>query len=171
VPVLRYDVELTSSGYLYLTAALASARFPNDAVLATVEAGNLILWPTSGASTGGLLLKQRNPAGDRCVLISEVIPPDTPPGMKQALWDENRFRLTVELMAASAVGCNTLIEQENGRWVVYLEVGFWEAGGETPISVTRSRINDYASLRDAEVAASWIQRSSDRNVTRPAEGG
>ena len=163
-------MELTNSGYLYMTAELASARFPNDAVLATIEAGNLILWPTSGASAGGLILKQRNTAGDRCVLISEVIPPDTPPGIKTALWDESRFRLTVELVAARAVGCNTLIEQENGRWVVYLEVGFWNAGGETPISVNRSRINDYPTLRDAEVAASWIQRSSNRNVTRPVEG-
>ncbi len=167
--VLRYEVELTTGGYLYLSAELAAARFPHDAVVATLEGRDLVLWPTSGASAGGLILKQRNAAGDRCVLISEMIPPGTSAGKKEAVWDEQQFRLRIELEPARAVGSSTFIQEEQGRWVVYLEVGFWEAG-DTPMKVTRSRINDYPTRHDAEVAASWIQRSSDRGVSRPVEG-
>ena len=168
--VSRYEVELTSSGYLYLNAELASTRFPNDAVVATLDAGSLVLWPTSGAFAGGLPLKQRNRAGDRCVLISEILPSETSPGMKEAVWDDERFRLCVSLAVTRAVASNAVVEEEYGRWVVYLEVGFWETGGAQPLKISRSRINDYPTRRDAEVAASWIQRSSDRNVTRPVEG-
>ncbi len=167
-------MELTTSGYLYLNADLAATHFPNDAVVATIDAGKLILWPTSGASAGGLLLKQRNSAGDRCVLMSEIMPPETTPGKKEALWDQQRFHLSIDLHTQvfnSAIAAQTFIQEEKGRWVVYLEVGFWETGEGSPIKVVRSRINDYATRRDAEVAASWIQRSAERNVTRPVEGG
>ena len=76
--------------------------------------------------------------------------------MKDALWDEQRFHLRIALAAPRAVASNTVIEEEQGRWVVYLEVGFWEAAGasESPIEVTRRRIKDYPTRRDAEVAAS-----------------
>lgn len=173
MPVLRYEVELTATGYLYLNAGLAAARFPSDAVFAALEAQNLFLWPTSGASAGGLLLKQRNPMGDRCVLISEVIPPTIVPGKKEAVWDEHRFRLSINLAASAAsaaLGATTDIREENGRWAVYLDVGFWEQAAGGPLKVVRNRINDYSTRRDAEVAASWILRSADRNVTRPVEG-
>ena len=171
--VLRYEVELTNSGYLYLSADLASLRFPSDALVAKLDVSRLILWPTSGASAGGMILKQRNPAGDRCVLMSEVIPPEAIPGKKEAVWDEQRFQLSIELNSTSfrqAIGSNTIIQEENGRWVVYLEVGFWEAGASAPLQITRSRISDYSTRRDAEVAASWMQRSAERKVTRPVEG-
>jgi len=167
-------VELTTSGYLYLSADLARTRFPHDAVLATLDGQDLLLWPTSGSSAGGLLLKQRNAIGDRSVLISEILPPDTTSGNKDAFWDERRFTLCVPLstqLDSHAIGANTTIENENGRWVVYLEVGFWEKTPDTPLKTTRQRIKDYPTRRDAEVAASWIQRSADRNVKRPLEGG
>ena len=169
--LLRYEVELTSTCYLNLSADLAARLFPQDVASATVEAGELVLWPMRGAGAGGLLLKQRNLAGDRCVLISEMIPPEVTPGMKDALWDTERFHLRITLAAPRAVASKTVIEEEQGRWVVYLEVGFWEAAvaGEVPIQVTRRRIKDYPTRRDAEVAASWIQRSTDRNVSRPRE--
>ena len=170
MPALKYEVELTSHGYLYLNAALAAKHFPHDAVLATLDAGQLTLWPTSGAFAGGLPLKQRNMAGDRCVLIVEVIPPDTPPGTKDAFWDEQQCRLCVALSSSQAVASHTVIEEEKGRWVVYLEVGFWQTGKETPITVTRTRIKDYSTRQEAEVAASWIQRSTDRSISRPSEG-
>ncbi len=171
MPVSRYEVELTHTGYLYLKADLAASRFPHDVVSATVENGELVLWPMRGAAAGGLLLKQRNLAGERCVLISEVIPPEVVPGIKEAVWDEERFHLRIQLAAPRAVGSHTVIEEEQGRWVVYLEVGFWESAGagEGPVQVTRRRIKDYSTRRDAEVAASWIARSTDRSVTRPRE--
>lgn len=171
MPVSRYEVELTHNGYLYLNADLAASRFPHDVVSATVEAGELVLWPMRGAAAGGLLLKQRNLAGDRCVLISEVVPRDVTPGVKEALWDEERFHLRIQLAAPRAVGSHTVIEEQQGRWVVYLEVGFWESAGasESPIQTTRQRIKDYSTRREAEVAALWIERSTDRGVTRPRE--
>jgi len=173
VSVLRYEVELTTTGYLCLGVELASTRFPNDAVLATVDGDDLLLWPTSGSFAGGLLLKQRNAAGDRSVLISEFVPAGTPAGKKEAHWDERWHALRVALnspVPRQAVGANTSIEEQNGRWVVFLEIGFWETAEDAPLKVTRRRINDYATRRDAEIAAAWIQRSVDRNVGRPAEG-
>lgn len=104
VPVSRYEVELTHHGYLYLNADLAARRFPHDVVSATVEAGELVFWPMRGAAAGGLLLKQRNLAGDRCVLIAEFIPPEVTPGRKEALWDDERFHLRIQLAGPRAVG-------------------------------------------------------------------
>jgi hypothetical protein len=101
--------------------------------------------------------------------MSEVIPLETAPGIKEALWDEQRFHLRVQLAAPHAVGSHTVIEEEEGRWVVYLEVGFWEAAQEGPIHTNRRRIKDYATRREAEVAASWIERSTDRSMIRPRE--
>jgi hypothetical protein len=173
MPVSRYEVEITNRGYLYLSADLASTRFPYDALFATLESGNLVLWPTSGATAGGLLLKQRNVSGDRCVLMSEIFHADTTPGKREAVWDDRRCHLSIPLIARKApqaVAANTLIQEECGRWVVYLEVGFWEPSGSAPLKVTRNRIRDYPTRRDAEVAASWIQRSAERNVSRPVEG-
>jgi len=171
---LRYEVELTTTGYLYLSADLASTRFPHDAVLATLDDHDLLLWPTSGSSAGGLLLKQRNASGDRGVLISEFIPVGTPCGRKDAFWDERRYTLRVLLTSeldSQAIGASATVVPENGRWAVYLEVGFWEKSDAGPLKMTRQRIKDYPTRRAAEVAASWIQRSADRNVQRPLEGG
>ena len=173
MPVSRYEVEITNSGYLYLSADLASTRFPTDALFATIDSGNLQLWPTNGAAAGGLLLKQRNLSGDRCVLMSEVLPANTTPGKRDAFWDDQLSHLSIPLgpkPTPQAVAASTIIQEEQGRWVVYLEVGFWEDSANVPLKVTRSRIRDYSTRRDAEVAASWIQRSAERNVTRPVEG-
>ncbi len=108
------------------------------------------------------------------MLLTEVIPPETVPGKKEAVWDEERFRMAVTLresVAEPAVGSRAVIEEERGRWVVYLEVGFWDAAGAEPVKITRRRIKDYPTRRDAEVAASWMERSSDRHVNRSVEGG
>ncbi|WP_348731114.1 hydrogenase maturation protease, partial [uncultured Mycolicibacterium sp.] len=66
-------VEFTADGYLRLDAALAAARFPSDAVTAVMRDGTFWLIPLRGPRSGGLLLKQRNPAGDRSVLVSELL--------------------------------------------------------------------------------------------------
>jgi hypothetical protein len=90
-------IELTPNGYLHLPADLARTHFPHDVLVALYRDEALWLLPTRGPAAGGLLLKQRNLQGDRSVLIWEVLPPNTPPGLHHAEWDEGRGALRVDL--------------------------------------------------------------------------
>lgn len=91
------SVEFTGDGYLRIDAALAAGRFPSDAVAAVPRDGELWLYPLRGPSSGGLLLKQRNPAGDRAVLIHEVLADGVPVGVRAAFWDDEHKALRVAL--------------------------------------------------------------------------
>ncbi|CAN5760480.1 hydrogenase maturation protease [soil metagenome] len=90
-------VEFTDEGYLRLDAALAASRFASDAVAAVVRDDNLWLIPLRGPRSGGLLLKQRNPAGDRAVLVHEVCYGRIRAGACQAFWDDEHGALRVPL--------------------------------------------------------------------------
>ncbi len=90
-------VEFTAEGYLRLDATLAAGRFPSDAVAAVLRDGELWLYPLRGPSSGGLLLKQRNPAGDRAVLIHEVLADGVPVGVRAACWDDEHKALRISL--------------------------------------------------------------------------
>lgn len=90
-------VEFTADGYLRLDAALAASRFASDAVAAIVQDDDFLLIPLRGPRSGGLLLKQRNPAGDRSVLVHEVLSGRTPVGVQPAYWDDERGALRVPL--------------------------------------------------------------------------
>ena len=95
-------VEFTADGYLRLDAALAAGRFPSDAVAAVPRDGELWLYPLRGPSSGGLLLKQRNPAGDRAVLIHAVLIHEgladgVPVGVRPACWDDEHKALRIAL--------------------------------------------------------------------------
>ncbi|MCW1957623.1 MAG: hydrogenase maturation protease [Mycobacterium sp.] len=95
-------VEITAEGYLRLDAALAAGRFPSDALAAVVRDHELWLYPLRGPSSGGLLLKQRNPAGDRAVLIHTVLTNlglgnGFPVGVRAACWDDEHKALRVPL--------------------------------------------------------------------------
>jgi hydrogenase maturation protease len=97
-------VELTASGYLVLEAHVAQTFFPNDTLLVMPRSRELWLLPTRGAAGGGLLLKQRNPSGDRSVLVSEVLGDQlgatVPVGRLPAFWDASQGALRVALVAA-----------------------------------------------------------------------
>lgn len=80
-------VEITDSGDLRLSASVAARYFPGDALVASWHDDALWLIPLVGPTSGGLLLKQRNLAGDRSTLIWEHIPPATAPGRYPASWD------------------------------------------------------------------------------------
>lgn len=93
----RDTVEFTTDGYLRLGARLAAARFPSDAAVAAVRDGQFWLIPLRGPQSGGLLLKQRNPAGDRSVLVREVLADQVLTGRRPAYWDDAQGGLRIPL--------------------------------------------------------------------------
>ena len=93
----QVSVEINADGYLRMDAALAASRFPSDALAAVPRDGELWLFPLRGPSSGGLLLKQRNPAGDRAVLVREVLPDGFPGGLRTASWDDEHKALRIPL--------------------------------------------------------------------------
>ncbi len=95
------DVLFTSHGYLVLKAELARTFFPGDTLLALRRDRELWLLPTRGAAAGGLVLKQRNTAGDRAVLVREVLEDAPILGLRQAFWDERQGALRVALVSAT----------------------------------------------------------------------
>ncbi len=94
-------VEFTDDGYIRLDAALAGSRFASDAVAAVVRDDDLWLIPLRGPRSGGLLLKQRNPAGDRSALVHEVLYGRIPVGTRGAFWDDERGALRIPLEPAT----------------------------------------------------------------------
>ncbi len=88
-------VEITTEGYLRLDSALAASRFPSDAVAAVFRDEALWLIPLRGPSSGGLLLKQRTAAGDRAVLVRDVLPDGFPVGVRAAWWDDENRALRI----------------------------------------------------------------------------
>ena len=61
----------------------------------------------------------------------------------------------------------TRIRNENGRWIVYLNVPSWEPGDDHhPIKNDWKRINDYSTEQEANVAASWYEKSANRISNR-----
>ena len=93
----RVDVEITGDGYLRMGADLAAGRFPSDALAAVPRDEELWLYPLRGPSSGGLLLKQRNPAGDRVVLVREMLGEGFPAGVRAAFWDDGHKALRIPL--------------------------------------------------------------------------
>ena len=92
-------VEFTTDGYLRLDAELAAARFPSDAVAAVLRDDVFWLIPLRGPRSGGLLLKQRNPAGDRSVLVSELLRETLLSGVFRAFWDDEQAALRIPVRA------------------------------------------------------------------------
>lgn len=80
-------LELTPTGYLHIPAE-AAARFPTGTAIVLVHGEELRLMPVSHPGAGGLLLKIRNPRGDRSLLVQEHLPEGVPPGERDAVWDE-----------------------------------------------------------------------------------
>ncbi len=93
------QIELTAQGYLVLQAPVARQFFPNDTLLAMPRGRELWLLPTRGPGGGGLMLKQRNPAGDRSVLVREALNDAYPVGTLPAFWDAQAGALRVAIVA------------------------------------------------------------------------
>lgn len=92
-----HEVTLTDQGYLHLPAQVAHQHFPHDLAAVLPKAREVWLMPTRGAGSGGLVLKQRNPEGDRSLLIWHFLPVGTPPGARPAFWDAHRGALRIAL--------------------------------------------------------------------------
>ena len=62
-----------------------------------------------------------------------------------------------------AITTETYVTEDRGRWVVEIVVVF-------PDEVVRKTINNYPTKRHAEIAASWIKRSAQRDIEGPVNG-
>lgn len=91
------QVEFTGEGYVRLDVALAERTFPGDAAVALCREGELWLVPLRGTDNGGLLLKRRNAAGDRSLLVREVLGDQVPVGARPAVWDPGQGALRIPL--------------------------------------------------------------------------
>lgn len=98
------EVEITDEGYLRLAAAEAATWFPSDSLVALPRGDELWLVPLTGPESGGLLLKQRTPAGDRSALIHEALPLDYTGGRYPAVWDEASGALRLDLRSPTSAG-------------------------------------------------------------------
>lgn len=87
--------------------------------------------------------------------------------------NDNPIRESNSAPAANSVALEgiTRIEQEQGRWVVWLNVPFWDeaATEENPVENHWHRISDYGRESDALVAARMIECSVNR-PSRPLTG-
>ena len=97
------DLELSDDGYLRLDAEAARRFFPDDVLVPLVRDGVLALLPTRGNAAGGLILKQRNPRGDRSVLIAEAFRFRMPAGRYAGVWNDAVGGLCID-MRPRAVG-------------------------------------------------------------------
>lgn len=97
----RCEVEITSDGYLRLTQAVAGLFFSGDTLVALRKDNDLLLLPTRGSAGGGLILKRRNPDGDRSVLIAETLDFEAPAGRYMAEWDDRVAGLRVAMRPAA----------------------------------------------------------------------
>jgi hydrogenase maturation protease len=91
----RIEVEFTADGYLRLDAATAARYAPGDTAVVRSRGADIVLVPLRGPAAGGLVLKQRTPAGDRCILVREALGDDLPTGVRSARWDEEQGALVI----------------------------------------------------------------------------
>jgi hypothetical protein len=62
----------------------------------------------------------------------------------------------------------TRVVRDKGRWKVMLNVPSWEPNDDQhPVANNWKLINDYATEAEANLAASWIERSANRTIRPP----
>lgn len=94
----RFRLEINNQGYLLLPCETAREFFSEDACLAAWQPPELWIYPVRGANAGGLLVKQRNAAGDRSVLVHESLPLGFRHGEFEAFWDDDRQVMRIALI-------------------------------------------------------------------------
>ncbi len=73
-------------------------------------------------------------------------------------------------MSSGPQKVETRVVEEQGRWVVYLEVTFWEDDQEFPLKTVKHRVQDYPTKKRAEMAAEIYRRAADRDMEGPSFG-
>lgn len=68
---------------------------------------------------------------------------------------------------AQALAVRAIIERSHGRWVLSLEVTMIP---DREDYVVRHRIADYATEREAQVAARWTVAAAERDLPHPPLG-
>ncbi|MHB1172358.1 MAG: hypothetical protein ACYCZY_07645 [Lacisediminihabitans sp.] len=87
-------VEITADGYLRLPAEFCHEHFPQDRCAGLrQDESTFVVMPVSAIAPNALIMKQRNLAGQRSVLIREVCGDDYPVGQIEAIWLSGRRRL------------------------------------------------------------------------------
>lgn len=97
-PQVDAYVEITDTGYLRLTAEVSEKFFPAHVCGAVLEDDVLFLIPLQSQANGGNLLKQRSSAGDRSMLVREVLGDELPVGHHEARWNNERGALAVRFI-------------------------------------------------------------------------
>lgn len=69
--------------------------------------------------------------------------------------------------ASDTVAVETSVSCEQGRWVVWLDVV--QVPDHDP-HVVRHRLGDYGTRAEAEVAARWMARAANRDLSSPPSG-
>lgn len=95
-------LELTSTGYLHIPAEEA-VRFPTGTAIALVRGEELWVMPVSHLGAGGLLLKLRNSRGDRSMFVQEILPEGVPPGIRDAVWDDQYGAFRIPLFRSDTM--------------------------------------------------------------------
>lgn len=90
-------VEFVGDGHLRLPAVLAQTHFRWDHVRIQITPDTLILTASGPEAPDALLLKQRNLAGDRSVMLAEFLGEAPPVGKRPAQWDPRLRRLVISM--------------------------------------------------------------------------
>lgn len=102
VAELSVEVELTADGYLRLPGEFCREHFPEDRAAGLRKADRLVLMPATIYAQNGMIIKQRNLAGERSVLVREVWGDDLPIGPVTASWLPRRRQFVIRLEAEGA---------------------------------------------------------------------
>ena len=84
-------------------------------------------------------------------------------------------------LPGQGLGVQTYVVEEQGRWVVYLDVAMKTSAADAALDaappqsdgdfhVVRRRINDYSSEAEAKVAARFISLGAGRELRKPPSG-
>ncbi|MCI9888440.1 hydrogenase maturation protease [Micrococcales bacterium 31B] len=100
-PLMPLDaqVELTDDGYVRIPATLAERWFPGGTAIPQRDGAHLLLVPLHNSASGGTMLKIRNSAGDRSILVLGQLPEPFAPGVKTVAWEPTLHALLVQHVA------------------------------------------------------------------------
>lgn len=151
--------ELTAGGDLRLSAALTERYFPAGVCVAQMAGDDLVLLPLHGAGNGGLMFKRRNLAGDRSLLVSEVLGFRPRAGRFPVNWHEARGALVVALRDGHGTGAGSERDvADRGR------------GGSSPVGRVPAAHHHGGRGAAAAVGAPHRARGAAHGVARAAHG-